>query len=150
MAQVTQGDRVRVFYTGMLEDGIIFDSSENVDSDNGGSGPLEFVIGEGSVIPGFEAAVIGMTAGEEKRVVIPMVEAYGPHLAELVAEVSRSNLPEGMDPKKGESLEVVPEGGQPIAVIVVDATPEKIILDANHPLSGRDLTFDIRLDAILK
>ena len=148
MAQAVRGNTVKVSYTGRLEDGTIFDASEECDDCTSGSGPLEFTIGEGSVIPGFEAAVIGMSTGEQKTVVIPADDAYGPHLEELVADIDRKDLPEGMNPEPGEQLEVVHEEGQTIPVVVVGVTSEKITLDANHPLAGRELTFDIRLDAI--
>ena len=148
MAQAIRGNKVKVSYTGRLEDGTVFDATEERDDCFSGSGPLEFTIGEGSVIPGFEAAVIGMSPGEQKTVVIPVDDAYGPHFEELVADIDRKDLPEGMDPKPGEQLEVVHEEGQKFPVVVVGVTSEKITLDANHPLAGRELTFDIRLDAI--
>ena len=149
MAQAQHGDKVRVSYTGMLDDGTVFDATEESGNCNAGSGPLEFIIGEGSVIPGFEAAVVGMKTGQEKRVVIPVDQAYGPHMAELVADIDRSDLPEGMNPEPGQHMEVVLEEGQTFPVMVIGVTPEKISLDANHPLAGQNLTFDIRLDAIL-
>ena len=149
MAQAAHGSKVRVSYTGQLEDGMVFDTSEDIAGNGGGSGPLEFTIGDGSVIPGFAAAVVGMTPGERKTVIVPVDDAYGPHLPELVAELDRSVVPAGMNPKPGEQLEVVHGEGQTIPVVVVAVTPDTITLDANHPLTGRDLTFDIRLDAIL-
>ena len=148
MAQAVRGNKVKVSYTGRLEDGTVFDASEERDDGTSGSGPLEFTIGEGSVIPGFEAAVIGMSPGEQKTVVIPVDDAYGPHLEELVADIDRKDLPEGMNPEPGEHLEVVHEEGQTFPVVVVGVTSDKITLDANHPLAGRELTFDIRLDDI--
>lgn len=149
MNQAQQGMTVRVIYTGKLEDGTVFDASENSSQCSNGSGPLEFTIGDRTVIPGFDAAVIGMVPGETKTVLIPMDDAYGPHLPELVADMDRKDLPEGMNPGPGQHLEVVPEGGEKFPVVVVEATEEKITLDANHPLAGRDLTFDITLIAIL-
>lgn len=149
MAQAAKGNKVQVSYTGRLEDGTVFDASEECAGCTGGSGPLEFTIGDGSVIPGFDAAVVGMSPGEEKTVFIPMDDAYGPRLEELVAELDRKDIPEGMNPEPGQHLEVVQEQGQTFPVVVLGVTPEKITLDANHPLAGRDLTFDIRLDALL-
>ena len=149
MANAVKGNKVQVSYTGRLEDGTVFDASEECDGCDCGSGPLEFIIGDGSVIPGFDAAVIGMSPGEKKTVVIPVDDAYGPHLEELVAEIERKNIPEGMNPEPGQHLEVVHEQGQTFPVVVLEITPEKITLDANHPLAGRELTFDIRLDALL-
>ena len=149
MAQALKGSKVQVSYTGKLEDGTVFDASEVCDGCDNGSGPLEFTIGDGTVIPGFNAAIIGMSPGEEKTVIIPMDEAYGPRMEELVAEIDRNDIPEGMNPEPGQQLEVVQEQGQTVPVVVVAVTPEKITLDANHPLAGRDLTFDIKLDALL-
>lgn len=149
MEQAGRGTKVRVSYTGRLADGTVFDTSGEFHDCTSGSGPLEFTIGEGSVIPGFEAAVIGMKPGDHKTVVIPVDDAYGPHQAELVAVLDRNTIPEGMTPELGEHLEVVLEQGQKIPVVVVGATTDTITLDANHPLAGRELTFDIRLDALL-
>lgn len=149
MKKALQGMSVRVSYVGRLEDGTIFDASETSPEFENGSGPLEFTIGDRSVIPGFEAAVVGMMPGEDKTVVIPMDDAYGPHLPELVADMDRKDLPEGMSPQPGEHLEVVPREGEKFPVVVTAVTQEKITLDANHPLAGRDLTFSIKLDAIL-
>lgn len=146
MAQAKQGDKVKVHYTGRLDDGEVFDSSECEDEGCGcGSGPLEFTIGEGNVIPGFEAAVVGMSVGESKEVNIPMDEAYGPHMEELVGVVERSRLPEGMEPEVGGQLEVTREDGETFPVLITAVTETEVTLDANHPLAGRDLTFDIRL-----
>ena len=149
MAQAVKGNKVQVSYAGRLEDGTVFDASEECTGCVGGSGPLEFTIGDGSVIPGFDAAVVGMSPGEKKTVTIPVDEAYGPRLEELVAEIDRKDIPEGMNPEPGQHLEVVPEQGLTIPVVVLAITPEKITLDANHPLAGRVLTFDIRLNALL-
>jgi peptidylprolyl isomerase len=149
MTQARKGNKVRVSYTGRLEDGTIFDASEECDGCYGGSGPLEFTIGDGSVISGFDAAVIGMSPGDNKTVIIDIDDAYGPHLEELVAEIDRKDVPEGMNPEPGQHLEIVQEQGQTFPVVVIGVTPEKITLDANHPLAGRELTFDIRLDALL-
>lgn len=149
MMQATEGRKVRVTYTGRLGDGTVFDASEGSAGSGSGSGPLEFTIGDGSVIPGFDAAVVGMRPGDRKTVTIPMDEAYGPHLPELVAVIERTEIPEGMDPKPGEHLEVVHEQGQTFPVTVVAVSPDTVTLDANHELAGQDLTFDIRLDALL-
>lgn len=149
MAQAVNGNKVQVSYTGRFEDGTVFDASEECDGCDTASGPLEFTIGDGAVIPGFDAAVIGMSPGEKKTVIITVDEAYGPHLEELVAEIDRKDIPEGMNPEPGQHLEVVQEQGQTYPVVVLAVTPEKITLDANHPLAGRELTFDIRLDALL-
>jgi len=149
MAQAKAGDTVKVHYTGRLEDGSVFDSSECHDEECGcETGPLEFTIGEGQVIPGFEQAVTGMSIGESKTVTIPVAEAYGDRQDELVAQVPRSDLPEGMNPEVGQQLEVTQEDGSSFPVLVIDVAEESITLDANHPLAGKDLTFDLKLVAI--
>ncbi len=149
MAQAKAGDTVKVHYTGRLEDGSVFDSSECHDEECGcETGPLEFIIGEGQVIPGFEQAVTGMSIGESKTVTIPVAEAYGDRQDELVAQVPRSDLPPGMDPEVGQQLEVTQEDGSSFPVLVIDVAADSITLDANHPLAGKDLTFDLKLVAI--
>ncbi len=140
MAQAKKGDTVKVHYTGKLTTGEIFDSSEE-----GGNGPLEFTIGEGDVIPGFEEAVIGMSSGEAKTVTIPVEQAYGPRMEELVAEVEREYLPQDAEPKLGQQYEVTQDDGQVFNVTVTEMNDTTVTLDANHPLAGRDLVFDIKL-----
>ncbi len=146
MAQAKKGDRVKVHYTGRLSDGEVFDSSECKEDDCGcTSGPLEFTIGEGEVIPGFEDAIIGMNPGESKTVVIPVDQAYGERMEEMVAEVERSALPPTITPELGQQLEVEQEGGQVFQVVITNVTDTMVTIDANHPLAGRDLTFDLKL-----
>ena len=146
MAQAKEGDKVKVHYTGRLEGGEVFDSSECSDDECGcDTGPMEFTIGEGSVIPGFEEAVIGMSPGESKTVTIPVDDAYGPRMEEMVAVVERGNLPPDMTPELGMRLEVTQEDGQVFPVVITEVTDTQVTIDANHPLAGRDLTFDIRL-----
>ncbi|GAM11682.1 FKBP-type peptidyl-prolyl cis-trans isomerase [Geobacter sp. OR-1] len=146
MQKAKQGDKVKVHYTGRLDDGEVFDSSEcNDDACGCETGPLEFTIGEGNVIPGFEAAVIGMSLGESKEVKIPMNEAYGPYQEELVGVVERSRLPEGLVPEIGGQLEVTGQDGEAFPVLITEVSDTEVTLDANHPLAGRDLTFDIKL-----
>jgi len=162
MTQAKTGDRVKVHYTGTLEDGSIFDSSESSEDKCGdGSGghscacggradePLEFVIGAGSLIPKFEAAVIGLKAGESVKVSIPADDAYGQRSEEMVAIIERSEIPAEINPKPGEQMEVIMQDGSPMPVLVTEVTDSAITLDANHPLAGCDLTFDIRLVEIL-
>ena len=149
MAQAKTGDKVTVNYTGRLEGGEIFDSSECHESDCGcESGPMEFVIGEGSVIPGFENAIIGMSPGEEKTVTIPCSEAYGERMDDMVAVVDRTEIPADLDLTIGNTLEVTQEDGQAFPVLVLEVNEKSVTLDANHPLAGRDLTFDLKLVAI--
>jgi peptidylprolyl isomerase len=146
MAQAKKGDTVKVHYTGRLDDGEVFDSSDCAEDDCGcGTGPMEFTIGEGQVIPGFEDAVIGMSPGEEKTVVIPVDKAYGPRMEEMVAVIGRSELPADITPEVGQQLEVTQQNGQAFPVLITEVTDTSVTLDANHPLAGRDLTFDLRL-----
>ena len=138
MSQAKSGDTVHVHYTGKLGDGSVFDSSEGRD-------PLSFELGKGMVVPGFEKAVTGMEVGEQKTVTFPSEEAYGPRLDQLTFTVPRDNLPEGYDPKKGEMLRMETRDGRQMDVLVTGADEESVQLDANHPLAGHDLTFDVEL-----
>lgn len=144
MAEAKRGDTVKVDYTGKLEDGTIFDSS---DSESCGCGcePLEFAIGEGALIPGFEEAVVGMAPGQSKTITITSDQAYGPYRDELVAVVDRSELPPNLNLQVGMELQVDQGEGEAFSVIVTDLNDQQVTLDANHPLAGRDLTFDIKL-----
>jgi peptidylprolyl isomerase len=142
MAQPKQGDTVSVHYTGKLDDGTVFDSSVNRE-------PLQFTVGDGHIIPGFEDAVVGMNPGDSKTVKIPSNEAYGPHVDEMVVVVDRSQFPEDLDPEIGEQLEMYRPDGQTMIVTVTDVTNSTVTLDANHPLAGKDLTFDIELVGIV-
>lgn len=141
MATAQKGDHVKVHYSGRLEDGTEFDSSQD-------AAPLEFTIGNGEVIPGFENAVVEMAPGESKTVTIPAEQGYGPHQEEMVATIERKGVPEDVDLVVGNQLEVSQEGGQSFVVTVTEVTEETVTLDANHPLAGKDLTFDIRLEEI--
>lgn len=146
MAQAKTGDKVKVHYTGRLEGGEVFDSSECHESECGcESGPLEFVIGEGQVIPGFEQAVIGMSLGEAKTVVIPVDQAYGERMDEMVAEVPRADIPADISLEVGNQLEVTQEDGHAFPVLITEVTESTVTLDANHPLAGKELTFDLKL-----
>jgi len=138
MSQVKDGDTVKVHYTGTLEDGTVFDSSEGRD-------PLEFTLGEGQLIPGFEKTVLGMTAGESRTVNIPAGEAYGPYRDEMVLAVPRSQFPPDMAPEPGMQLQVGQDDDQGMLVTITRITDEEVTLDANHPLAGKDLTFTIQL-----
>jgi len=138
MPQAQKGDTVAIHYTGRLDDGTVFDTSESRE-------PLEFTLGEGQVIPGFESVVEGMELGEEKTAVIPSGEAYGPRRDELLLKVARERLPEGLDPDVGQHLEMKTSDGQVVPVVVAHADDKDLVLDANHPLAGADLIFDIAL-----
>ncbi|MCG3111882.1 MAG: peptidylprolyl isomerase [Candidatus Manganitrophus sp.] len=138
MAQAKRGNAVKVHYVGKFEDGTVFDTSRERE-------PLPFTIGEGEVIPGFEEAVVGMNPGESKKVVIPAENAYGPRHEEMVLVVDRQNLPEGVDPQVGQQYQIPQSDGQSIVVTVTDASDSSVTLDGNHPLAGRELTFEIEL-----
>jgi peptidylprolyl isomerase len=136
-----RGDTVKVHYTGKLDDGTVFDSSVNQE-------PLEFTIGTGGIIPGFENAVLGMSPGDSKTEHIPADQAYGPYVEEMVVTVDRQQLPAGIQPEVGQQFQIQQSPDQIIPVIVTDVSDSKVTLDANHPLAGEDLTFDIELVAI--
>lgn len=138
MSEAKQGDTVRVHYNGTLKNGTQFDSSREAE-------PLEFKIGEGRIIPGFESAVVGMAPGDSKKVEIPSNEAYGPRREELTQEVDRSRLPSDLEVQQGMQLQATGPNEQPLVVTVAEVKPESVVLDANHPLAGEDLTFDIEL-----
>jgi peptidylprolyl isomerase len=137
MTQAQNGNRVKVHYTGKLDDGSVFDSSE-------GREPLEFTVGEGQVIPGFEQGVVGMEPGDSKTLNIPSDEAYGPRRPEGVFEIERSEIPPTIPLQEGMRLQAN-QGGRTVELMVVEIDESKVTLDGNHPLAGRDLTFDIQL-----
>ncbi len=141
-AVAKDGDTVKVHYTGTLKDGTVFDTSAEGE-------PLEFTIGEGMIIPGFEEAVIGMQVEDSKTVDIPAEEAYGPRDEDLVEEVSRDELPEDLEPEVGQQLQSMQEDGSVAMVTVIDVTDTAITIDLNHPLAGEDLTFEIELVEIV-
>jgi peptidylprolyl isomerase len=142
MTQAKSGDTIAVEYTGKLDDGTVFDSSVGKD-------PLQFTIGTGEVIPGFEEAVIGMDAGDSKTVTIPAQEAYGEHNPELVMVFEREKIPPELEVEVGQQLQLQQDNGRAVPVVVTDLSTSKVTLDANHPLAGEDLTFDIQLVAII-
>jgi FKBP-type peptidyl-prolyl cis-trans isomerase 2 len=142
MAQAKQGDTVNVHYTGKLGDGTVFDTSRN-------RHPLQFTIGKGQVIAGFEQAVVGMSTGESKTATIPVDQAYGPRREDMIMTMERSQLPPDLDPKVGQRLELTQMDDQNILVTVTAITDTTMTLDANHPLSGKDLIFDIELVGIV-
>ena len=138
MAQAKAGDKVKVHYTGKLDDGTVFDSSAGRD-------PLEFTVGAGQMIAGFDAGVNGMSEGETKTVKIPSEEAYGQHRDEMVLKVGRDELPPDMQVEAGDQLQMQHQNGQIVIVTVTEVTDQNVTLDGNHPLAGKDLTFDIQL-----
>ena len=141
MDLVKDNDNVSVHYTGTLENGEVFDTSKERE-------PLSFTVGAGQMIPGFDAAVKGMKLKEVKTVTIPAEEAYGEARPELIQEVSKEQLPEELKPHVGQQLASQLSNGQQITVYVTEVREESIVVDANHPLAGKPLTFEIELVSI--
>lgn len=141
MAQAKSGDTVTVHYTGTLTDGSVFDSSQDRE-------PLQFTLGGGQVIPGFEHAVHGMQPGETKRTTISADRAYGVYRDDLIFTVERAQLPDGLNPSVGEQYQMRQPDGQVVIVTVNDIDAGEVTFDANHPLAGQDLTFEIELVGI--
>lgn len=142
MTQAQTGDKVKLHYTGSLQDGSVFDTSQ-------GRAPLEFTLGENQVIPGFENAVIGMAPGESKTVNIPADQAYGQRNENMVLEVPPEQFPDDIDPKLGDQLQIRQQDGSAVNVVVSEVTDSMVRLDANHPLAGEDLIFEINLVEIV-
>ena len=142
MTQAKSGDTVRIHYTGTLDDGTEFDSSSGRD-------PLEFALGGGQVIPGFDSAVDGMAVGESKTVTIPADQAYGERHEQLVQEVPKTALPEEIDPAVGMQLQSQSPEGHVMNLVVTEVADDTITVDGNHPLAGQALTFAIELVEIV-
>lgn len=142
MAQAKPGDIVRIHYTGKLDDGMVFETSA-------GHEPLEFKIGNSGLIPAFEQTVIGMSPGESRTVKIMANEAYGPHREELVVAVERNRFPANIKPYVGLELEICQSDGRVFPAKITEVSDESVTLDANHPLAGKDLVFDIELVEIV-
>jgi len=138
MSEAKAGDKVQIHYTGTLEDGTQFDSSAGRD-------PLEFEVGSGQVIPGFDQAVEGMAVGENKTVNIPPEDAYGQHHEQMVQEVPKTALPAELEPEVGQALSARNQDGQEMQLTVTEVKDESIVVDGNHPLAGKALNFDIEL-----
>jgi peptidylprolyl isomerase len=170
MAQAKSGDKVRIDYTGKLEDGTVFDSTiegecppDECDSDDCGddcvdddcgcgsheSGPMELTIGEGELFPQVDEALIGMAPGDRKSVVIPAVDAFGEYDKDKVFTVPRSDLPEDLQPEVGDELVLTNEDDEDLGVQVVEVAEASVTFDSNHPLAGEDLTFEVTLLEIL-
>lgn len=143
MTEAKMGDVVRINYTGRLTNGTQFDSSE-------GREPLEFTIGLGQVIKGLEAHVAGMEPGAKSTVTIPCAEAYGPHRAEAIQTLDRAKVPSGIDVRPGTQLQARTADGGMLPITVVEVTEQNIKVDANHPLAGQDLVFDVELVEIVQ
>jgi len=142
MSLAKQGDTVKIHYMGKLEDGTVFDSSQE-------RHPLQFTIGKGQVIAGFEQAIVGMSIGESKTTRIPVELGYGPRRDDMVVTVDRSQFPADLNVKVGQRLEVTQTNDQVVLVTVTQATDSTLTLDSNHPLAGKVLTFDLQLIGIL-
>lgn len=142
MQQAKNGDTVKVTYTGKLKDGTIFDTSAS-------RGPLQFIIGDGQIIPGFDQAVIGMNVGDKKTVNVPSDQAYGPHLEGKVLEVKQNQIPRNLELKVGQHVQVPQKDGNKVQFIVTGVSETSVTLDGNHPLAGKDLVFEIQLVEIV-
>ena len=138
MSKVIKGNMVKVHYTGTLADKTVFDSSLERE-------PLEFTVGAGQMIAGFDKAVEGMQIGESKEVSIPANEAYGERQDEAIISVPKTQLPEGLEPSEGMQLEAASPDGRKQLLVITEVKEEEVVLDGNHPLAGKDLTFDIEL-----
>lgn len=141
MSTVKQGDTVHIHYTGTLKDGTVFDSSEGRD-------PLAFEVGSGMIIPGLDEAMPGLAVGDTKRVEIPSEKAYGPVNDANKQDVPRSEFPDNIPLEEGLQLQMQTPDGQAVPVTVAEIKEEVVTLDANHPLAGKDLIFDIEVTAI--
>ncbi|MEL6492049.1 MAG: peptidylprolyl isomerase [Cyanobacteria bacterium J06621_3] len=142
MAQAKSGDKVKVHYTGTLNNGQVFDSSKERD-------PLEFTLGTGMVIAGFDAAVTGLEPGETITKTIPVDEAYGPYQEEMVADIEKQNIPADFELEVGQRLQMQTPSGEAMAVTITDMKEGVVTLDGNHPLAGQDLTFELELVEIV-
>ncbi|MEL7053059.1 MAG: peptidylprolyl isomerase [Cyanobacteria bacterium J06588_5] len=142
MAQAKSGDKVKVHYTGTLNNGQVFDSSKERD-------PLEFTLGTGMVIAGFDAAVTGLEPGETVTKTIPVNEAYGPYQEEMVADIEKQNIPADFELEVGQRLQMQTPSGEAMAVTITDMKEGVVTLDGNHPLAGQDLTFELELVEIV-
>jgi peptidylprolyl isomerase len=142
MAEAKSGDTVRVSYTGKLDDGTVFDSSQDKE-------PLEFTIGKNRLIQGFETGVIGMTQGQSKTIRIQSDQAYGPYRTEALIRLHRSQFPDDIEPQVGQRLNATCADGYTMTVTVAEVTDSTVTLDSNHLLAGENLTFDVELIKIL-
>ncbi|QSE96930.1 FKBP-type peptidyl-prolyl cis-trans isomerase [Fulvivirga lutea] len=142
MSEAKKGDKVKVHYTGKLNDGSVFDSSVERE-------PLEFELGAGMMIAGFDKAVHGMKIGDKKTAEIPSKEAYGERNDDMIVSVPKAQLPPDLSPSVGQQLSMQQPSGQAIPVVVTSIDEENIEIDANHPLAGKDLTFEIELVEIV-
>lgn len=141
MTVVAAGSKVKLHYTGTFDDGEVFDSSREAD-------PFEFEVGAGQVIPGFDKAVMGMKVGETKKIRLEEDEAYGPYNQDMIFEVSPDQFEDGLSPQVGQQFQTQMEDGSPLLLTVKSVADEKIVLDANHPMAGKVLNFDLEVMGI--
>lgn len=142
MAGVKDGDTIRIHFTGKLEDGTVFDTSE-------GGASLEITLGSGEFLKGLEEGVIGMEPGHSKTLYIPAEKGYGPHKEEMVFEFDRSKAPENFEPEIGQQMQLYRADGVPVAVTIIGKSEHSFTMDCNHRLAGKNLIFDITLEEIL-
>lgn len=142
MAAVREGDTIRIHFTGKLEDGTVFDTSE-------GGASLELTLGSGEFLKGIEEGVIGMEPGESKTVFVPAEKGYGPHRDEMVFDFDRKKAPENFDPEIGQQMQLYRADGMPVQVTIVGKTETTVRMDCNHRLAGKNLVFDITLEEII-
>ena len=145
MSRATNGSVVRINYTGKLANGTVFDTSKS-----DGRGPLSFRLGQSQVLPKLETEIIGMSVGEKKTVAIDANDAYGPHQKQAIEKIPRSKIPDGVDLTVGNNLQATGHDGEIVPLRVLAANEETVTLDANHPLAGHNLTFEIELIEIVK
>ena len=138
MSTVSTGNKVKIHYTGTFDDGEVFDSSREAE-------PLEFEVGTGQVIPGFDNAVVGMKVGETKQVRLPENEAYGPYSDEMVFDADPDQFESGLTPEVGQQFQTEMEDGTPLLLTVKSVEDGKVVLDANHPMAGKTLNFDLEV-----
>lgn len=138
MAAAKDGDTVKVHYTGRLQDGSVFDTSQERD-------PLEFTLGQGQLIPGFEQAVVGMNVGDRTTIEIKPEDGYGLHREDMVEHVPRTEFPPHIEPEPGQMLRVTQPNGDDLVVMITSVSDDTVTVDANHPLAGKELIFDIEV-----
>lgn len=143
MAQVKEGDTIRIHYVGRLEDGTVFDSSE-------GGASLEITLGKGEFLKGLEEGVIGMAPGETKSIFMTAESAYGPHNKEKIFEFHKDRAPQDFNPEVGQQFQMYRADGMPIVVTVLEKTETGFVMDSNHPLAGKNLTFEVTLEEIVQ
>ncbi|HJX60610.1 MAG TPA: FKBP-type peptidyl-prolyl cis-trans isomerase [Thermodesulfobacteriota bacterium] len=143
MAQAKEDDTVRVHYTVKLDNDTIVGSTKDEE-------PLQFTLGKGQVLPGFEQAVVGMNSGESKTVLVTADQGFGPYLDEMVVVVDRGRLPEELNPKEGDRIQLQSRSGETVTVAVMGVSESTITIDGNHPLAGKDLLFDIEFIEVVR